>query len=200
MSGGPQYPNLYRHLKQRLGHSLRASLYQRSVVRKKATHKCSRVEGGFSGPSKVQGPMSKPNSVGCYGQLDSSSLHKQGGTHLAEMCALLWKIMTGCHLYQITPNSQAHSGYLNLMADLSRSREVQSTKWSLHLQVFKQIFQKWFTPRVDLFASRPNHKVPLYVSLVPDPHTWDIDALNINWSGQKNSPHTIARNQSDCSI
>ena len=53
----------------------------------------------------------------------------------------------------------------------------------LHLQVFKQIFQKWFTPHVDLFASRPNHKVPLYVSLVPDQHTWDIDALNINWSG-----------------
>ena len=74
-----QYPALYRCLKQRLGHSLRASLYQGSVVRqgKKATHKCSRAEGGFSGPSKVQGPVSKPNSVGCYGQLNSSSLHKQ---------------------------------------------------------------------------------------------------------------------------
>ena len=44
---------------------------------KKATHKCSRAGGGFSGPSKVQGPVSKPNSVGCYGQLNSSSLHKQ---------------------------------------------------------------------------------------------------------------------------
>ena len=44
---------------------------------KKATHKCSRAEGSFSGPSKVQGPVSKPNSVGCYGQLNSSSLHKQ---------------------------------------------------------------------------------------------------------------------------
>ena len=32
--------------------------------------------GGFSGPSKVQGPGSKPNSVGCYGQLNSSSLQK----------------------------------------------------------------------------------------------------------------------------
>ena len=44
---------------------------------KKATHKCSRVEGGFSGPSKVPGPVSKPDSVGCYGQLNGSSLHKQ---------------------------------------------------------------------------------------------------------------------------
>ena len=68
-----------RRLKQRLVGSLRANLHQGSVVRqgKKATHKCSRAEGGFSGPSKVQGPVSKPNSTGCYGQLNSSSLHKQ---------------------------------------------------------------------------------------------------------------------------
>ena len=48
----PQYPSLYRRLKQRLGRSLRASLYKGSVVRQgeKATHKCSRTEGGFSGP------------------------------------------------------------------------------------------------------------------------------------------------------
>ena len=70
---------LYRRLKQRLGRSLRASLYKGSVVRqgKKATDKCSRAEGSFSGPSKVQGTVSKPNSVGCYGQLNSNSLHKQ---------------------------------------------------------------------------------------------------------------------------
>ena len=57
----------------------RASLYKRSVVRqgKKATHKCSRVEGGISGPEKIQGPVPKSNSFGCYRQLNSSSLHKQ---------------------------------------------------------------------------------------------------------------------------
>ena len=35
---------------------------------KKATHKCSRAECGFSGPSKVKVPVSKPNSVSCYRQ------------------------------------------------------------------------------------------------------------------------------------
>ena len=44
---------------------------------KKGTHKRSRVEGGFSGPSKFQGPVSKPNSVGCNRQLNSGGLHKQ---------------------------------------------------------------------------------------------------------------------------
>ena len=79
----PQYPTLYRRLKRRLGRSLRANLCKRSVVRqgqatdRQATHKCSRAEGGFSGPSKVQGPVSKPNSVSCHRQLNSGSIHKQ---------------------------------------------------------------------------------------------------------------------------
>ena len=97
-----------------------------------------------------------------------------------EMCALLWKIM----ILQDNIKSQTHSrvsecdGHL-----LSRSNEVQSTEWSLYLQVFKQICQKWVTPHVDLFATRLNHKLLLYVSPVPDQNAWDIDALNINWSG-----------------
>ena len=60
---------------------------------------------------------------------------------------------------------------------------MQSTEWSLHPQVFKQICQKWFTPHVDLFATHLNHKLPVYISPVPGPRAWDIDALNLNWSG-----------------
>ena len=43
----------------------------------KRLHKCSRVEGGYSGPSKLQGPVSEPNSASCNGQLNSGGLHKQ---------------------------------------------------------------------------------------------------------------------------
>ena len=100
------------------------------------------------------------------------------------MCALQWKIMTWCHHYHITLKARHIPGCLNVMADLlSRLNQVQSTEWSLHLQVFKQICQKWFTPHVDLFATHLNHKLPLYVSPVPDPKAWDIDALNLNWMG-----------------
>ena len=55
----PQYPTLYRRLKQRLGRSLRASLYKGSVVRqgKKATHKCSRKR--FLWPFKVSRTSAK---------------------------------------------------------------------------------------------------------------------------------------------
>ena len=111
-------------------------------------------------------------------------INKQGGTHSAEMCALLWKIMTWCHHYHVTLKARHIPGCLNVMADLlSTSNQVQSTEWSLHPQVFKQICQKWFTPHVNLFATHLNHKHPLYISPVPDPKAWDIDALNINWTG-----------------
>ena len=111
-------------------------------------------------------------------------INKQGGTHSAEMCTLLWKIMTWCHHYQITLKARHIPGCLNVMADLlSRSNQVQSTEWSLHLQVFLQNCQKWFTPHVDLFATHLKHKFPRYMSPVPDSNAWDIDALNINCTG-----------------
>ena len=101
-------------------------------------------------------------------------INKQGGTHSAEMCALRWKIMTWCHHYHITLKARHIPGCLNVMADLlSRSNQVQSTEWSLHPQVFKQICQKWFTPHVDLFATHLNHKLPLYVFPVSDPKAWE---------------------------
>ena len=95
------------------------------------------------------------------------------------MCALLCKIMTWCHCYHITLKARHIPGYLNVMADLlSRSNQVQSTEWSLHPQVFKQICQKWFTHHVYLFATRLNHKLPLYVSPVPDPNSSDFIVKN----------------------
>ena len=67
--------------------------------------------------------------------------------------------MTWCHHYHITLKARHIPGCLNVMADLlSRSNQVQSTEWSLHPQVFKQICQKWFTPHVDLFATHLNHR------------------------------------------
>ena len=65
--------------------------------------------------------------------------------------------MTWCHHYKITLKVRHIPGYLNVMANLlSRSNQVQPTEWSLHPQVFKQICHKWFTPHVDLFATRLN--------------------------------------------
>ena len=182
----PQYPTLYRRLKRRLGRSLRPKLYKGlwsdrekrlhiNVLELKAVSLALR---DFKDQCQNQTELvaTDNSTVVAY-------INKQGGTHSAEMCALLWKIMTWCHHYHIILKARHILGCLNVMADLlSRSNQVQSTEWSLHPQVFKQICQKWFTPHVDLFATHLNHKLPLYVSPIPDPRAWDIDALNINWT------------------
>ena len=51
------------------------ALNKGSVVRQ-ATHKYSKVEGCFTGPSKVQEPVPKPDSVATD---NNGSLHKQTG-------------------------------------------------------------------------------------------------------------------------
>ena len=107
-------------------------------------------------------------------------INKQGRSHLVEMCALLWRIMSWCHRFKISLHARYIPGCLN---SLARSTQIQSTDWSLHPQVFKRICQKWFTPQVDLFATYLNYKLPLYVFPVPDQQAWNIAALNISWLG-----------------
>ena len=58
----------------------------------------------------------------------------------------------------------------------------------LDQSVVNSIFQVLSYPNVDLFVTRFNHKLPLYVSPVPDNHALAIDALSMNW----NLLHTYA--------
>ena len=97
------------------------------------------------------------------------------------MCALLQRLLTWCHHYKITLRAMHIPGCLNVMADLlSRSSPIMRlVTASAGVQTD---LSKWFTPCVDLFVTRLNQKVPLYVSLVPDQHVWNIDALNMVWS------------------
>ena len=55
------------------------------------------------------------------------------------------------------------------------------TEWSLHPKIFHKICQIWHRPMVDMFATKMNNKLPLYVSPVPDPNAMVVDALNISW-------------------
>ena len=83
-------------------------------------------------------------------QLFTDASNKGWGAHLeqsstqglwspqekAEMCALLWRIMTWYHHSHITLKARHIPGCLNVMADLlSKSNQVQLTEWSLHPSV-----------------------------------------------------------------
>ena len=48
-------------------------------------------------------------------------------------------------------------------------------------QLFNLLCSRWARPHVDLFATRFNHKLPTFVSPVPDPTAWAVDALSLSW-------------------
>ena len=111
-----------------------------------------------------------------------SYINKQGGTKSADLCALIWRILTWCHNNKVTLRARHVPGSLNVIADgLTRRNQIQSTEWSLSPQIFKKVSRIWESPQVDLFATSLNKKLPLYVSPIPDPQAWAVDALNIPW-------------------
>ena len=69
-------------------------------------------------------------------------INKQGGMKSAELCPLMWRILTWCHQNNVTLRA-------DVIADgLSIRNQIQSTEWSLSPQIFKQIsnfrrFPRW---------------------------------------------------------
>ena len=75
-------------------------------------------------------------------------------------------------------------GFLNVIADsLSSKDKIIQTEWSLHPRIFSLISKVCYQPMVNMFATKMNHKLPLYVSPVPDANALNIDAFNISWEG-----------------
>ena len=109
-------------------------------------------------------------------------INKEGGMKSGSLCALLWRIRSWCTRQQVTLRARHIPGRLNVIADkLSRLGQTIQTEWSLHPEVFQAVCSRWHQPQVDLFATRFNNKLPQFVSPVPDPQAWAVDALSLSW-------------------
>ena len=105
-------------------------------------------------------------------------INKEGGMKSGSLCALMWRILSWCTRQQVTLRARHIPGRLNVIADkLSRLGQTIQTEWSLHPAVFQAVCSRWHQPQVDLFATRFNNKLPQFVSPVPDPQAWAVDAL-----------------------
>ena len=113
-----------------------------------------------------------------------SYINKQGGTHSPNLCVEVWKILNWCLEQDIVIRVHHIPGKFNILADrLSRlDKTYQDRMGSGSKQLRIQVFQMLNFPNVDLFATRFNHRLPLYVSPVQDYKALAIDALSMDWN------------------
>ena len=83
--------------------------------------------------------------------------------------------------------SAAHlPGKQNVLADKASRESISSGEWMLNKGKFALIMRHFnFQPEIDLFASRNNYQISLYVSYLPDPYAIAIDAFSVNWNSYK---------------
>ena len=112
-----------------------------------------------------------------------SYINKQGGTHSPNLCVEVWEILSWCLEHDIIIRIRHNPGKFNILADcLSNLDKPIRTEWALDQTVANSVFQMLNFPNVDLFATRFNHKLPLYVSPVQDNKTLAVDALPMDWN------------------
>ena len=111
-------------------------------------------------------------------------LQREGGTHSPTLCMEVWETLLWCHKNGISLRVRHIPGRNNILADqLSRSGKPISTEWSLNQSICSSIFLMTGKPNIDLFATRLNNRLPLYVSTIPDSKALAIDAMSMNWDG-----------------
>ena len=116
-------------------------------------------------------------TVACY------ILH-QGGTRSALLSRRAEQLLLWCSCRHIVLSARRIPGKINIVADaLSRPHMVLQTEWTLTHHALTQVWQCWSKPHLDLFATRFSRRLPLYVSPVPDPDAWAVDALALSWVG-----------------
>ena len=104
-------------------------------------------------------------------------INKEGGMRSGPLCALLWRILAWCTNHQVTLKARHIPGHLNVIADkLSRLGQTIQTEWSLLPEVFQRL--RKMAP-----AMRFNHRLPQFVSPVPDSLAVAVDALTLSWEG-----------------
>lgn len=114
----------------------------------------------------------------------SAYINRQGGTISKNLSVRTEQMLIWARESGISISARYISGSLNILADqLSRPHTVIQTEWTLAHKVLEPVWDLWGKPLIDLFATRFNHRLPIYVSPVPDPHALAVDALELSWVG-----------------
>ena len=109
-------------------------------------------------------------------------INNRGGTRSPALTAQALELWAVALTAGGSLTAQHIPGIQNVAADTA-SRQIETrTEWTLDRKIFQSICQRFYTPEVDLFASRLNHQVPKYVSRYPDPGALAVDAFLLDWN------------------
>ena len=110
-------------------------------------------------------------------------IRHQGGTHSTVLSDEVWNILNLCLAHNIQLLAKHIPSRFNTLADPMSRIDIQiSTEWTLNQEIANKIFQIMDFPSIDLFATRLNHRLPLYVSPISDQKALSIDAISIDWN------------------
>ena len=111
-------------------------------------------------------------------------INKQGGTKSILLTRVALDIMSWTECNQVNLKARHLPGKKNILADLlSREGQVINTEWMIHPQILSALWKFWERPLVDLFATKHTKQLQLYVSPLPDPQAWAVEALTTPWRG-----------------
>ena len=92
-----------------------------------------------------------------------------------------WQTWEWCIERNLWISAAPISGCNNAEADLYPRELEDATEWQLNLVVFKNIIKTFGTPNLDLFVSRINKQLPIFVSWHPKLEGSAIDAFSLVW-------------------
>ncbi|XP_067683784.1 uncharacterized protein [Haliotis asinina] len=112
------------------------------------------------------------------------TINRQGSTRATPLLDLTLRLFELVDRLCLSIRAVHIPGAKNVLADvLSRPDAPPSTEWQLNPRTFQSLCLQFGRPMLDLFATRLNCQLPIYVSPVPDPAAWAVDALSLEWEG-----------------
>ena len=106
-------------------------------------------------------------------------VNRQGGTRSRLLCALALELWD----FVLSRGGWIRASWVprdtNQMADMLSKESLKVWEFGLEPWVTRGLWEKWFTPTVDCFASKAFHTVETYYSFHPDPQAARLDAFSV---------------------
>jgi hypothetical protein len=108
-------------------------------------------------------------------------INKMGGTRSKILTDIAKEIWDFCLQRKILISAEHLPGVMNVEADRLSREGPDSSDWQLDPQIFRHVMDTYGHCKMDLFASRWNTQLPIFVSYKLDPDAVAVDAFQMNW-------------------